>query len=156
VPLTPKQQRFCEEYVVDLNGTQAAIRAGYAAPTANRTASKLLSKTDIQAEIQSRRQAITTKTELKAEWIIDRLRREATLSDESATHSARVAALTTLAKISGLLTDRVKVDGDVKIVTKTQLNLNGMNANDLAQFRTLVARAIPADGDDTAGTAEAD
>lgn len=32
--LTPKQERFCEEYLIDLNATQAAIRAGYSANTA--------------------------------------------------------------------------------------------------------------------------
>jgi hypothetical protein len=41
--LTPKQQAFVEEYIVDLNGTQSAIRAGYSAKTANRIASQNLS-----------------------------------------------------------------------------------------------------------------
>jgi phage terminase small subunit len=38
MPLTAKQQRFVEEYLVDLNGTQATIRAGYSRNTANRIA----------------------------------------------------------------------------------------------------------------------
>ena len=46
--LTPKQERFCEEYLIDLNATQSAIRAGYSVNTANRIASELLSKLDIQ------------------------------------------------------------------------------------------------------------
>jgi len=36
--LTDKQEMFCREYLIDLNATQAAIRAGYSAKTANRTA----------------------------------------------------------------------------------------------------------------------
>ena len=40
--LRPKQARFVQEYLIDLNGTHAAIRAGYAAPSAEVTASQLL------------------------------------------------------------------------------------------------------------------
>ena len=49
--LNEKQKQFCEEYIIDLNGTQAAIRAGYSKKTANRIASELLSKLDIQEYI---------------------------------------------------------------------------------------------------------
>jgi len=45
--LTDKQDIFCREYLIDLNATQAAIRAGYSAKTANRTASENMSKPDI-------------------------------------------------------------------------------------------------------------
>lgn len=45
--LTDKQIAFCEEYLVDFNGTQAAIRAGYSKRSANRIASENLSKPDI-------------------------------------------------------------------------------------------------------------
>jgi phage terminase small subunit len=49
--LTDKQEMFCREYLIDLNATQAAIRAGYSAKTANRTASENLSKPDSQSRI---------------------------------------------------------------------------------------------------------
>lgn len=49
--LNEKQKQFCEEYIIDLNGTQAAIRAGYSEKTANRIASELLTKLDIQEYI---------------------------------------------------------------------------------------------------------
>lgn len=49
--LNEKQKQFCEEYIIDLNGTQSAIRAGYSEKTANRIASELLSKLDIQKYI---------------------------------------------------------------------------------------------------------
>lgn len=45
--MTPKQQRFVEEYLIDLNATQAAIRAGYSADTARSIGSENLSKPDI-------------------------------------------------------------------------------------------------------------
>lgn len=40
--MTDKQARFCEEYMIDLNATQAAIRAGYSPKTANEQAARLL------------------------------------------------------------------------------------------------------------------
>lgn len=46
--LNEKQKQFCNEYLIDFNGTQAAIRAGYSEKTANRIASENLSKLDIQ------------------------------------------------------------------------------------------------------------
>ena len=46
--LTDKQKRFCKEYLIDLNATQAAIRAGYSEKTANSIASENLAKPDIQ------------------------------------------------------------------------------------------------------------
>ncbi len=49
--LTDRQEMFCREYLIDLNATQAAIRAGYSAKTANRTASENLSKPDSQSRI---------------------------------------------------------------------------------------------------------
>lgn len=44
IHLTPQQERFCQEYAVDYNGTNAAIRAGYAEKTAASQASRLLKK----------------------------------------------------------------------------------------------------------------
>lgn len=49
--LTPKQQRFVEEYLIDLNATQAAIRAGYSAKNADKIGPELLGKTRVKAAI---------------------------------------------------------------------------------------------------------
>lgn len=50
--LTPKQKMFCEEYMLDLNGTQAAIRSGYSEKTATSIAAENLTKPDIQKYLQ--------------------------------------------------------------------------------------------------------
>lgn len=52
--LTAKQQRFCDEYLIDLNATQAAIRAGYSSKYANTNAAKLLQITTIKDFIDKR------------------------------------------------------------------------------------------------------
>lgn len=68
--MTPRQQRFVEEYLVDLNATQAAIRAGYSARTANREGARLLSNADIAAQIAARRQALSQTVEVTQERIV--------------------------------------------------------------------------------------
>lgn len=50
--LNDKQKRFCEEYIVDLNGTQAAIRAGYSVRSARTLAARILAKVDIKQHIE--------------------------------------------------------------------------------------------------------
>lgn len=60
--LTPKQERFVEEYLVDLNGTQAAIRAGYSPKTANEQASAMLAKPSIQEAVQEQRAKVSERT----------------------------------------------------------------------------------------------
>ncbi len=54
VKMTDKQKRFCDEYLIDLNATQAAIRAGYSKKTANRIATENLSKPVIKEFIEER------------------------------------------------------------------------------------------------------
>ena len=77
MPLTPKQQRFVEEYPVDLNGTQAVIRAGYAVRGANVQAVRLLSNATVQAAIQEAIAKRSKKTEINAAWVLRKLVRNA-------------------------------------------------------------------------------
>jgi len=71
--LTDKQKRFCEEYIIDLNGTQAAIRAGYSENTANRIASENLSKLDIQEYIQELQSKISDRNNASIDGVIQKL-----------------------------------------------------------------------------------
>ena len=68
--LNDKQEQFCREYVVDLNATQAAIRAGYSHVTAAQIAAKLLTKVNIQEYIQALRNKISDKLEISAERVL--------------------------------------------------------------------------------------
>ncbi|WP_034801232.1 terminase small subunit [Exiguobacterium oxidotolerans] len=58
--MTPKQQLFCDEYLVDLNATQAAIRAGYSEKTAKQTGVENLSKPVIRTYLDERLAKKTT------------------------------------------------------------------------------------------------
>ena len=56
--LTPKQERFCVEYLVDCNATQAAIRAGYSAKTARSQGQRMLTNVDIKSKIDELREEL--------------------------------------------------------------------------------------------------
>ena len=71
--LTPKQKRFCEEYLIDLNATQAAIRAGYSPKTAEQTASRLLRNVKVQDYIAKRQKELSRSTEITQERVIKEL-----------------------------------------------------------------------------------
>lgn len=71
--LTPKQRRFIDEYLIDLNATQAAIRAGYSEKTAYSIGLQNLKKLEIQAEIQKRRNRLQNKLEITQERVLQEL-----------------------------------------------------------------------------------
>jgi phage terminase small subunit len=72
VALTPKQKAFIQEYLVDLNATQAAIRAGYSARTAEQQASRLLSNVKVKEAIQVAMDKRAAKVEITADMVLQR------------------------------------------------------------------------------------
>lgn len=76
--LTAKQQQFVSEYLVDLNATQAAIRAGYSAKRADAIGYDLLRNTGVASAIHDAKQARAERTEIDADWVLKRLARDAT------------------------------------------------------------------------------
>ena len=71
--LTEKQQRFVEEYLIDLNATQAAIRAGYSAKTADQQGSRMLANVKVQQAISGSMSRLwTQKVELFSPYLIAR------------------------------------------------------------------------------------
>lgn len=71
--MTPKQEMFCREFLIDLNGTQAAIRAGYSAKTANRIATEILSKPEIKRRIEELKQQRQEVIGVDASYVLQRL-----------------------------------------------------------------------------------
>ncbi len=71
--LNDKQEMFCREYLIDLNATQATIRAGYSEKTANRTASENLSKPDIQLRISELLKKRSDRLQIDADYVLKRL-----------------------------------------------------------------------------------
>lgn len=75
--MTPKQQRFVEEYLIDLNATQAAIRAGYSESTAHAIGHENLSKPEIATAITAAKAKRSADTGIDAAWLLKRLADEA-------------------------------------------------------------------------------
>ena len=72
--LTMKQRMFCDEYLVDMNGTQAAIRAGYSVGCATSQASKMLSMPKLQKYLEAKRRKLEIKTEMSAQYVLQNLK----------------------------------------------------------------------------------
>lgn len=71
--LNEKQKRFCEEYIIDLNATQSAIRAGYSEKTAGSIGQRLLKNVEIQNEINALNNARSAKAGITAERVLSEL-----------------------------------------------------------------------------------
>lgn len=71
--LNDKQKKFCNEYILDFNGTQAAIRAGYSAKTANEQAAQLLAKLSIQTYLTELKQKTAEESGITKKQLVDEL-----------------------------------------------------------------------------------
>lgn len=71
--LTDKQEMFCREYLIDLNATQAAIRAGYSEKTARALGCENLTKPDIQTRISELKAQRNDRVEVDADYVLKRL-----------------------------------------------------------------------------------
>jgi phage terminase small subunit len=119
--LSERRQRFVDEYLKDANATQAYLRAGYRASEegARRCASLLLTNVDIASAIAAGQKVLREQAGVTQQMVIDGLKREAELCGEDSSHSARVSAWSTLAKVLGMMTERreiVNPDGSLRPV----------------------------------------
>ena len=72
--MTDKQAKVCDEYMIDLNATQAAIRAGYSKKTAKEQGCQNLTKLNIQEELAKRKEKLSKETGVTLEYVIDGLK----------------------------------------------------------------------------------
>lgn len=133
-PLTARQDKFSVEYLVDLNGTQAAIRAGYSPKTAEVTASRLLRNVKVQNRIQELRAKEFKKTIATAEEVEAMLSKamrgeldeevvvvegsgdgysEAKIMTKQISARDRLKAAELMGKRYQLFTDKVQVSGEL-------------------------------------------
>lgn len=71
--LNPRQERFVDQYLIDLNGTQAAIRAGYSQRNADKIASQLLGNPRVSERIQQRMKKREQRTEITQDMVLQQL-----------------------------------------------------------------------------------
>ena len=131
--LTPRQQRFCDEYLIDLNATQAAIRAGYSEKTAKQIGQRLLTYVDLKNYIQERMAAKEKELIADSDEVLRYL--TSVLRGKSEAHvlardeigaerivakppdeKERLKASELLGKAHMIFTDKVNVDGAIPVV----------------------------------------
>lgn len=91
--MTNKQKRFCEEYLIDLNATQAAIRAGYSPDSAASIGSENMQKPDIRARIDKAIAEQSRRTGINADRVVRELARIALLNPKKAINFEDAAVL---------------------------------------------------------------
>lgn len=104
--LTARQARFVEEYTVDHNGRQAAIRAGYSPNGAEVTASRLIRMSNVASALAAKEEIVTERVELTAELVLQGLLKIAMHGDREAN---KVRAWELLGKHLALFTDRMEI-----------------------------------------------
>ena len=122
--LNARQQRFVEEYLVDLNGSQAAIRAGYSSSSAKEIASQNLTKPEIQEAITEARAKMAERTQITQDMVLKEFARLGfhdirTLFDEQER----------LKPISQLTRDQAAAVSSIKVVTKVLPSKDGQPAD---------------------------
>jgi phage terminase small subunit len=124
--LSEKQKRFVNEYLIDLNATQAAIRAGYSKKTANEQASRLLANVNVSAYVEKKQERLAKKAEISQEWVnnlkkvFERCMQEESVTDKEGNfsgvyefaHSGATKSLELLGKHLGMFSERIKHSGD--------------------------------------------
>ena len=113
--LNTKQKMFCKEYLIDLNATPACIRSGYSKKTARTIASKLLTKVDIQKEIDRLKAIREKKVELTAEKVLKDIERVREKAEGSEQFSVSLKASELQGKHLAMFTEKHKVDGEIKM-----------------------------------------
>ena len=131
--MTPRQRKFCDEYLISGNATDAAIKAGYSPKTAKQTGSENLAKPDLRAYIDEQLAKIHSAKIADAEEVMKYLtsvmRGEhteqvlklvgegvQTVTDIDVSAKERLKAAELIGKRYGMFTDKVGVEGAVPVI----------------------------------------
>lgn len=114
--MTNKQAKFCDEYLLDLNATQAAIRSGYSARTAAQIGYENLRKPDVRARVAQLQRAAAERNQISLDELIADLRRLRDEAFANGSYGAVKGALDLMGRTIGAYTNKVE--------TKTDLRMN--------------------------------
>lgn len=119
-PLTAKQEMFVLEYLIDLNATQAAIRAGYSAKNADKIAHQLLGKNIVREAVQEQMDKRASKTEITAEQVLQDIRDIGNEARKAADFGAALKSRELIGKHLKLFTDRIEIQDDSGLAARMQ------------------------------------
>jgi phage terminase small subunit len=155
-PLTPKQQRFVDEYLVDLNATDAARRAGYSAKTAEQQGPRLLGNVGVQAAIQRQQAKRVDKTGLTADRVLEEYRRLGFSNVQSLLdadgnlrplHELPAEVAAAISSVEVVMKNAAAGDGKIDRVLKIKLWDKTRTLNDLARHFALLVDRVEVSGD---------
>jgi phage terminase small subunit len=121
--LTAKQQAFIKEYLIDLNSTQAAIRAGYSKNTAAEIGFENLRKPHIKEAIDKEINKRSEKLQITAEYVLNKLK-DITDNDDEKT-ADRLKGLELLGRHLKLFTDKLEHSGETGVKIINDIPRNG-------------------------------
>lgn len=123
--MTPRQERFVAEYLIDLNATQAAIRAGYSAKTAEHQGPRLLGYAQVVEAVKAAKEKRSERVEITQDHALEVLREaiERTRKGENETALARFLALEM--RHLGMLRDKIEHSGPGGEALTFTLKLDG-------------------------------
>lgn len=114
--LTPKQARFVTEYLIDLNATQAAVRAGYSVKTAKAIGQENLTKPDIKAVLEAAMSKRAEKTERGALEVLKDIQAVTSAAWKSDDLKTALKGLELEGRHLGMFTDKLHHTGNVETV----------------------------------------
>jgi hypothetical protein len=143
--LSPKRQRFVDEYCADFNGTQAAIRAGYSARTANEQAAALLAIPSVKEAVEERKKSLRKKSLNYRGWLLRKTRliiNKCTSADMWDPKGAN-GAVRNMVDILGLRLEKKEITGrdGGAIEVKSEHDLSKLSKEELRQLLALVEKA---------------
>ena len=113
--MTPKQQKFCDEYLISGNATQAAIKAGYSSKTAKSIGQRLLTYVDLKQYIESELDKLHSVKIADAQEVLEYL--TAVMRGEKTVNVAlQLKAAELIGKRYGIFSERINVDGIIPVV----------------------------------------
>lgn len=116
--LTAKQDSFCREYLVDLNATQACIRAGYSKKTASVIGAENLVKPNISERIQELMTERSKRTEISSDWVLKGIKELTDTLVASEDPSKAYKGYELAGKHLKLFTDKIEQDTTLTVVRK--------------------------------------
>lgn len=109
--LSVRQRRFCEEYLVDFNGTEAVVRAGYETKYPNRMAYQLLKNPAVKACIDQMTLERSRESIIKPEYVIQKVTKTIEKAEQDNNHTAVLRGCELLARHLGMFIERTEISG---------------------------------------------
>lgn len=116
--LTAKEAAFVREYLIDLNATQAAIRAQYSAKTAGNIAEQVIKRPHVAAAIQKAMNQRAERTEITADVVLQGVARVVTKAEHSKDWQSALRGYELLGKHLKLFTEKIELSGTVGLAER--------------------------------------